>query len=71
LHSRSILHTAQVLTFNDNELNDLPDEIYQLDNLRLFGLDHNPLENIPADIVQGGSQQVSLSLPIFPLGDAR
>lgn len=33
-------------------------QIYQLDNLRLFGLDHNPLDNIPADIVGGGSQRV-------------
>lgn len=33
-------------------------QIYQLDNLRLFGLDHNPLDNIPADVVGGGSQRV-------------
>lgn len=38
---------SQVLTFNDNELDNLPCEIYQLDHLRIFGMDDNPLEKIP------------------------
>ena len=47
-----------MLTFNDNEINDLPDTLYNLDNLRLFGMDDNPLEDIPPEITEGGSQAV-------------
>jgi hypothetical protein len=40
-----------VLTFNDNDLDNLPCEIYKLDHLRIFGMDDNPLEKIPGAIV--------------------
>jgi hypothetical protein len=46
------------LSFNENEINDLPDELYRLDHLRLFGMDDNPLEDIPTRITEGGSQEV-------------
>lgn len=47
----------EVLNINQNDLFDLPNEIYRLP-LRMFGIDDNPLDDIPLDIVEGGSQQV-------------
>jgi len=51
------MSTLEVLNFNQNQLNDLPDEIYMLP-LKMFGIDDNPLECIPANVVEGGSQEV-------------
>jgi Leucine-rich repeat (LRR) protein len=51
------LCSLQILNFNQNELNDLPDEIYLLP-LKMFGIDDNPLEAIPPEVVEAGSQEV-------------
>jgi hypothetical protein len=47
----------EVLNVNQNDLFDLPNEIYKLP-LRMFGIDDNPLDDIPLEIVEGGSQQI-------------
>jgi len=49
---------SQVLSFNENQIDDLPNELYKLEQLRLFGMDDNPLSDIPPHIVEGGSQEV-------------
>jgi len=51
------LQSLQQLNFNQNNLNDLPNEIYSLP-LKMFGIDNNPLGDIPPHIVEGGSQEV-------------
>jgi len=51
------LQSLEILNFNQNSLNDLPNEIYSLP-LKMFGIDDNPLEEIPAAVVEGGSQEV-------------
>jgi Leucine-rich repeat (LRR) protein len=47
----------EVLNANQNRLVDLPKGIYDLP-LRIFGIDDNPLEAIPAEVLEGGSQSV-------------
>eukprot|EP01126_Amoeba_proteus_P008861 TRINITY_DN13361_c0_g1_i1.p1 TRINITY_DN13361_c0_g1~~TRINITY_DN13361_c0_g1_i1.p1 ORF type:complete len:285 (+),score=44.87 TRINITY_DN13361_c0_g1_i1:132-986(+) len=47
----------EVLNINQNDLFDLPNEIYNLP-LRMFGIDDNPLDEVPLNIVEGGSQEV-------------
>jgi len=51
-------NALEVLSFNENEIEDLPNSLYQLDQLRLFGMDDNPLSALPQEVTEGGSQEV-------------
>lgn len=51
------MKSLQVLNVNQNDLVDLPNGIFNLP-LRLFGIDDNPLDEIPPEVVEGGSQAI-------------
>jgi len=51
------MQSLEILNINQNTLTDLPNEIYLLP-LKMFGIDDNPFDGIPEEVVEGGSQEV-------------
>jgi len=49
--------SLEILNVNQNELVDLPNAIYNLP-LKMFGIDDNPFDEIPDEVIEGGSQSV-------------
>jgi len=51
------MRALEILHVNQNNLRDLPDEIYLLP-LKMFGIDDNPFDDIPVSVTEAGSQEV-------------